>query len=256
MSSGPPSVTALIDLSVRRRGVLTQETWIERAITWAGRELTTHIAGWKPKPHVDGPWLQEQINCLPTIARLATQGSILLYTYSELEFEECSGRPEMMGTFGDLFPRKAIKKCPAAVNRPRFRQNVDFHYYLKRGELIGFCSFLLALEPAVLQGAAEFWDTLPRFEQQNLLQLGQFQSLCRGLSENHYPDAFHLWTAETNHLDYFLTMDRRFPRALSTNRNFDFGCSTVSPDELLCSLGVAERDPFPYTDSRPRSYHE
>ena len=143
MSSGPSSVTALIDLSVRRRGVLTRETWIERALRWAGRDLTINIEGWKPKPHVDGPWLQEQIECLPTIARLATQGSILLYTYSELEFEEWSGRPEMMGTLGDLFSREGIKKCPAAVNRPRFRRNAEFQYYLKRDELIGFCSFFL-----------------------------------------------------------------------------------------------------------------
>ena len=186
MSSRPESFSALIDLSVLRRGVLTGETWIERAVRWAGQDLTIHIAGWKPKPHVDGAWLQEQTSCLPTIARLATQGSILLYTYSELQFEEWRGQPKMMGTFGDLFWRKASKKCPAAVNRPRFRKSIDFHYYLEKDELIGFCSFLLMLEPSVLQGAAAFWNTLPPFDQENLLQLGQFKSLCRGLSKNHY----------------------------------------------------------------------
>ena len=253
-TSGPPSVKVLIDLSVRRRGVLTQEAWIEKMFKWAGRDITSRIAAWKSKPQPEGAWLRAQVACLPTISRLATQGAILLYTYPELEFEEMSGRREMMGTFGDLFSRKAIKKCPAAVNRPRFRQNVDFRYYLKRDELIDFCNFLLALEPSVLQGATAFWNALPAIEQENLMQLGQFKLLCRGLSTKHYPDAFHLWTAEVSRLDYFLMMDRKFPRALSTNRSLDFRCKTVSPDELLSCLGISERDPFPYTDSRPRTY--
>jgi len=255
-SSEPSSVKVLIDLSVRRRGVLTQETWIEKTLKWAGYNITSRIAAWKLKPQPDGAWLQEQIACLPTISRLATQGTILLYTYAELEFEEWSGRPEMMGTFGDLFCREAIKECPAGVNRPRFRQNVDFVYYLRRDGLREFCNFLLALEPSVLEKATEFWSTLPAFERENLVQLGQFKSLCRGLSEKHYPDAFHLWTAETNRLDYFLTMDRRFPRALSTNRSLNFRCKAVSPDEFLSSLGILERDPSQYTDSHPRMYHE
>ena len=127
---------------------------------------------------------------------------------------------------------------------------------MERDELISFCSLLLALEPSLLQGATAFWNTLPALEQENLLRLERFKSLCRGLSKKHYPDAFHLWTAETNRLDYFLTMDRKFPRALSTNRRLDFRCKAVSPDELLNSLGVSERDPFPYTDSRLRMYHE
>lgn len=236
--------------------MLTQETWINKTLRWGGRDLTSPVAGWKPKPHIGGEWLREQVRCLPTISRLVAQGAILLYTYSELEFEEWSGRPEMMGTFGDLFSRRAIRKCPAAVNRPRFRQNVDFHYYLERDELISFCNFLLALEPSLLQEATAFWNTLPVLEQENLLQLGRFKSLCRSLSKKHYPDAFHLWTAETNRLGYFLTMDRKFPRALSTNRSLDFRCKAVSPDKLLNSLGVSERDPFPYTDSHPRTYHE
>jgi hypothetical protein len=145
---------------------------------------------------------------------------------------------------------------PSRCKQTKVSTKCWFQYYLKRDELIGFCSFLLALEPSVLQGAAAFWNTLPPFEQENLLQLGQFKSLCRGLSEKHYPDAFHLWTAETNHLDYFLTMDRKFPRALSTNRNLDFRCRAVSPDELLGCLGISKRDPFPYTDSHPRTYYE
>jgi hypothetical protein len=253
---GQPSAKVLIDLSVRRRGVLTQETWVEKTLRWAGRDLVTRIAGWMPKPHAEGAWLQRQIRYLPTISRLSAQGMILLYTYSELEFEEWSGRPEMMGTFGDIFPRKTIRTCQAAVNRPRFRQSVDFQKYLNRDQMIDFCRFLLKLEPPALQRATIFWNKLPASEQENLLKLGQFKTLCRSLAEKHYPDAFHLWTAETNHLDYFLTMDRKFPRALSSNRKLDCRCKAVSPEDLLNALGILDRDPYPYTDLRPRTYYE
>jgi hypothetical protein len=255
-SSGSLPVTSLIDLSVRRHAVPTQETWIEKTLRWAGRGLPTRIAGWTPKPQPYGAWLQEQIRCLPTIARLAARDSIRLYTYSELEFEEWSGRSEMMGTFGDLFPRKTIKRCPAAINRPRFRQNVDFSYYLNRDEMIEFCKFLLTIDPSLLPRTGELWNTLPGLQQRNILRLGQFESVCRSLAENHYPDAFHLWTAETNELDYFLTMDRRFLNALSTNRRLDFRCKCVSPDDLLNDLGFAEREPYLYADVRPRTYYE
>jgi len=250
------AATVLIDLSVRRRGVLTQGTWIEKKIRWAGRDLTTRIAGWEPKPNAEGAWLQEQIGCLPTIARLAMESTILLYTYSELEFEEWNGRPEMMEAFGGLFSRKLIKKCPAAVNRPRFRKNVDFQYYLKRENMIEFCCFLLELEPSVLPQATELWTTLPDFERDNLLQLGQFESVCRSLAKGHYPDAFHFWTAETNRLNYFLTMDRKFLRALSGDRSLHFRSQAVSPTEFLSALGISERDPSPCADSRPRTYYE
>jgi len=250
------AATVLIDLSVIRHAVLSQETWVEKTIRWANRDVVTRIAGWKPKTPPTGLWLRQQIGCLPTICRLAREGAIVLYTYSELEFEEWQGRRGMQGTFGDLFSGIRIRKCPAAVNRLRFRRNVDFQYYLKREEVIDFCRFLLKLDPLVLRQAHEVWSTLPAFEQETLLHLQQFKSLCRHLPEKHYPDAFHLWTAEANRLDYFLMLDRKFPNALKGKRDLGFRCRPVSPDELLNSMGISERDPYPYTDSAPRTYSE
>ena len=88
-------------------------------------------------------------------------------------------------------------------------------------------------------------------EQKNLAQIGQFKLLCRHLARTHYPDAFHVWTAEANGLDYFLMMDKRFPNAIRNRRDLDFRCKAVSPDELLSALGVSEKDPLPYENSPP-----
>ena len=142
------------------------------------------------------------------------------------------------------------------MNRPRFRGNVDFGYYLKREEVIDFCEFLLRVDPLILRQAPEFWGTLPGFEQENLVQLKRFKSLCRHLAKKHYPDALHLWTAEQNELDYFLMLDKRFPNALRGKYDLDFRCRPVPPEELLEIMNISERDAFPYTDCTPRTYYD
>lgn len=135
--------TALLDLSVLRRGVLMQKTHIQKKSPWADRELLVPIEASEPKPLPDDLWLRRQAECLPTIVRLAREGRIALYTYPELDFEEMRAGRRMAGTSGDLFSEVAIKKCQPAANRPRFRQNIDFGYYLKKEEVLEFCDFLL-----------------------------------------------------------------------------------------------------------------
>jgi|SRR5271166_5901509 len=100
---GHKAVSALVDLSVLRRGVLTQDALVQKTIRWAGRDFLTPVAAWMPKPQPKESWLRRQIECLPTISRLARESKIVLYTYSELEFEEWQGRRGMQGTFGDCF---------------------------------------------------------------------------------------------------------------------------------------------------------
>jgi hypothetical protein len=249
-------ISVFVDLSVRRYAVLTEDTQIEKRINWGGREHTSVIAGWKRKPDRSArdSWLQKQISCLPTIARLADAGTVHCYFSLELMFEESRGSGGMHGTFGDLFAGVMMKSCLAVVNRPRFRQNVDFGEYLRKEGLPEFCDFLLKLDPSLLSQAPEFWNTLPAFEQENLMQLERFKSLCRCLSVGHSSDAFHLWTAEANGLDYFLTMDKKFINAVSNIHDFNFRCKPISPEQLLSVLGMTEIDPHPFPGSGPRYF--
>jgi hypothetical protein len=248
-----PAKTTLIDLSVLRRGVFTQETHIQRKITWANREFLVETAEWEPKPLPEDLWLRRQVDCLPTIVRLAREGRIVLSSYSELDFEEMRASRGMAGTFGDLFSGVEIKKCQPAANRSRFRKNIDFGYYLKKEELLEFCDFLLQLPESLLQQTPEIWATLPTSEQENLLQISLFKLLSLHLARTHYPDAFHLWTAEINGLDYFLMMDKKFPNALQNRRDLDLHCRVVSPDDLLKALEISERDPYPDDNRPPRN---
>jgi hypothetical protein len=127
-----PANTILIDLSVLRRGVLTQETRVQKEITRPKKKFLLPVSRWEPKPLPDNLWLRRQIECLPTIIRLAGEGRVVLYSYSELDFEEMRASRGMAGTVGDLFSGVEIKRCEPAANRPRFRKNKDFGYYLKK----------------------------------------------------------------------------------------------------------------------------
>jgi|SRR6266404_3291895 len=252
-------ISMLVDLSVRRHAVFAEvkDVQIEKRINWGGREHTSVIAGWKRKPDrsATDPWLQKQISCLPTIARLAKAGTVDCYFSLELMFEENRGSGGMHGTFGDLFAGVKIKSCLPVVNRPRFRQNVDFGEHLREEGLPEFCDFLLKLDPSLLRlHAPEFWNALPAFEQQNLLQLERFKSFCRRLSKRHYSDAFHLWTAEANALDYFLTVDGKFVNAVRSIRDFNFRCKPISPEQCLSVLGITEIDPHPFPVSGPQYF--
>ena len=59
-------------------------------------------------------------------------------------------------------------------------------------------------------------------------------------------DIFHLWTGETNNIEYFLTIDKRFINAISQNQRSNLPCKPIAPDDLLSELNVLERDLLPF----------
>jgi hypothetical protein len=67
-------------------------------------------------------------------------------------------------------------------------------------------------------------------------------AICDGLSPRHYPDAMHFWTAVTNNVDFFLTVDRKFMRILAANRQVKTRTKAISPSDLLKHLGVTTLD--------------
>jgi hypothetical protein len=70
------------------------------------------------------------------------------------------------------------------------------------------------------------------------------------LPENHYRDALHLWTAEVNGLDYFLTADKTFINVMTKTSRVPLPTRPISPSDLLAELGVTQIDPLPIVDDR------
>ena len=55
-------------------------------------------------------------------------------------------------------------------------------------------------------------------------------------NRNQLLDAFHIWCAEHNECDYFLTMDFKLIKVVSQSKRINLGVKLVRPSELLAQL--------------------
>lgn len=238
-----------LDNCVRSDSVIARPTTFRKTVQWGSSEIEVDVVGWRGQPPKQ-PWLQEQIDCLPTIAALVRNGRIRFFTYNELRFEAWHARGGGFSVFEGL----PLTPVPAPLERSRLFIHSDFKRTIHGSETAAFAKFLLynMTEPL----AAQLIETgvLTEFEVQNLKQLGRFREICAGLSAKHHRDALHLWTAEVNGMDYFLTTELKFRRALAQKKDFTPRCKIVSPSDLLSELGVSEREPLPFEPGEEYDY--
>ena len=103
---------------------------------------------------------------------------------------------------------------------------------------------------------------LTEFEVESLRTLEWFRTLCKAAnSPEHYPDVFHLWTAERNGLDGFLTLDKKLQNLVERVRNekrerIEIHPVVLRPLDLLRLLGVDNPDPIPVDVNRFYHLHE
>lgn len=240
--------TVLIDNCVEGLTRTMEPAAKEVTVQWGDMELTSEIAGYKRKlpRNPEHKWVQKQIECLPTIARLGQEGRLEFLTYNEIHFEGSQRPGGYPGNLmGDLFSGVNMSKIPPAIERSRI-QGMDIREYVQRDVMINFCKFLLGVDERQMLGIPEICKRFPDFERASLENLERFRRLCDGLSIKQYPDAFHLWTGEVNGIDYFLTTDGKFIRAMTESKRIELPCTHISPEELLNDMGVDELDPFPF----------
>ena len=126
-----------------------------------------------------------------------------------------------------------------------------------RKEVINFCRLLRKGTPQLFEGTPEIWNRLPEKMRANLRNLSRFHELIDSLpADKHWPDALHLWTAETHGAEYFLTLDKRFINALTKTARIDLPTKLALPSELLDDLNVHVRDPLPVEDLEFYDYSE
>jgi len=201
-------------------------------------------------PRPEHEWMRAEFECLPTVARVAHEERVQFCTYSELE-NEAMKRPQGFPAtlVGDLFRGIKFRRIDAAIERSCFFQ-MEMSKFLSPEQMIKFCTWLLECDSRSPRlDALESSGHVPPFYIGNLRKVERYRSLCSGLSERQYADAFHLWTAEVNGLDYFLTMDRKFIRAMTESSRLSLPCKPIPPSVLLDVLGVRDRDPFPHPEN-------
>jgi hypothetical protein len=245
-----PQRTALVDVSVFRLGQTTDVLRVPLNSGAHARELI----GIRRKPPLppDQHWRQRQVEAMPTMARVVGDGRLTLVDSTELSLEEIKGTyVGVSGIAGDLFRDVRWSHVPAAIERSKF-QKMDMDSYTMKETVVAFCKILLGFDCKAVAARPRFLQRFTDFEQKNLLSLDRFRQICAALSENHYPDALHLWTAEVNRLDYFLTADRAFINVMTKTSRIALTTRPIAPVDLLEVLGVTEMDPMPIADDNIR----
>lgn len=266
MNASP--VKVLLDTGIVGAAELAEFTTKEQTITWGDIQQTVEIVGYRRR--AAGAHTEDDIAALVSIGRLIREGAVSAYSYSELKFE--------------LFRRAApvrefyaldgchISTCPAPIERSKFRKTGDLGEFVSKGgkkdrkrnvdvgdfNQIPFFEWLLRLDgqgvSSIMQHAQAI--ALTDFEMESFQQLDRFKFICGRLrSPENYPDAFHLWTAERNGIDVFLTMENALPNAAaqmakSNNPKHQLRVSVLRPTALLQLLGVAEMDKIPIQAGR------
>jgi hypothetical protein len=195
----------------------------------------------KPARSTKEKWLREQIEALPTVARLACEGKITVHSYAELHIE--ARYPSDI--FGDVFDKVEIHQVSPAVERSAFFVQ-DIASYAKGESFVKFCQWLLVDYSDVWLDARDVQRYLKPDQIRNLREIKRYRDICKYLAPKHYADAFHLWTGEVNGLTHFLSVDRKFINAVMKIRKLTLRCIPVLPTDLLSQLGIAKRDPLPF----------
>lgn len=247
-------LNVLIDRNLEEHA-LTAETVVQpRTVKWGPHAVTSNILGYRGKVLPTDDWLLRQLRALPTVARLAHDGVLVFCTTVEIGFERFNTSAGFQGCVGDLFRDIKYKHIPAAIERSYFSQSFDTGKYASgAAQADWYREFLLEVDENQLLEALKDYTDLPNFDRQNIANLGRFKGICKYLdTDDHRRDAFHLWTAEVNELDYFLTDDQRFINKMTLSTPLDLPTPPVGPASLLEKLGIRELDPLPLSDQRFR----
>ena len=165
---------------------------------------------------------------------------MLAFTTSELYAEGFPVQKYPSPQYIDIFEGCLFETLPPPLDRSKWGVGLD--QLCSKEDVIAYCEcFFLTSSP---ERADEFIAgmrhnprlNLSRFEEKCLRRSHVFKAICKGIDQKHYPDALHLWTAEENSADVFLTHDKKF-RNVIARQNVDLHCKVLFPSEFLTEFG-------------------
>ena len=225
----------LIDHSVRQHGIVGERGFVSAQGSLADQKYLYLQSQSRNKPQ-RADWLQPEIETLPNVAQLIRDGRLQAFTTNELYAEAFRVEKFPSPAYINIFEGCSINRASAPFERSKF--GLGGEQFMNKDDVIAYCkSFFLTPTQNGIEKFIEGMKRNPRydlspFEEQCLRNAPVFQNLCRGIDESHYPDALHLWSAEENALDAFLTLDRKF-RNVVERQNINFKCRIMYPTELV-----------------------
>lgn len=249
-------IRVLLDRNLRDNALRARAAARLQTVRWGDTDVSAKIAGIMGKRLPPPGWLREQVLCLPTVASLAREGRLALFSCTEIGFEEASATMPFRNQYGDIFAGVKIDELESAVERSYFYQTIDFSKHIDGDYVAEFIrSFLLTLDEKKSVPLIREHMKVPEFCLRNLENVGRFRELCKGLTtSDHLRDAFHLWTAEVHGLDYFLTADQGFINVMTQTKRVNLPTRPICPTQLLGIVGVPRLDPLPLAAGEYRDW--
>lgn len=164
-------------------------------------------------PRVDETDRILNIPYLASLCQAAEQGNIEFYSSFELAMERLRQRGPDDGYLGlDLMRNISLKDAESPITRTIVIDGFGRNFGITEEEQMTF--FKKIQDP-------------------------EFQNIAKHFSHNQIDDAYHLWTAEKNKLDIFLTMDSKFVNsAKQEQRHLNMNAKAMLPADLCKSLNL------------------
>lgn len=266
----------LLDTGIYIHSEFSSPATNQSNVRWGSRDMAITLHGVTRETPSSNPEYQKQIDALFTVGRLIREGHIMAFIYEEIHAEIVRGKRAL--AICNALSDCTFKQCPPPLDRAKFRSTISLEQYSRKGgkkdlkagakidsvNQILFFKWLCSLAQEHIERLIAHADKigLTEFEVQSLREVEWFRYLCSrsGSSEN-YPDVFHLWTAERNRLDAFLTLEARFPNIISNVRmekqqGREIRTQVLRPLDLLQLLGIDKPDPVPLEVNRFYHLHE
>lgn len=219
--------------------------------------LHEYIEGFTRKPLHDDQEEQKEMDLLFTIGKLIRDGAIVPYTYTELKCEKWRGDYDL-DVFNALQGCDVIE-CQPPIERRKFSNlscslgSATANQYVSKNEQKIFLIWLAESELSEIDIAINQdrqWE-LSDFEIDSFKNISWFQGLCKDLrSPKNYPDAYHLWTAERNKLDVFLTLEKKLPKMIAQAKQkkrspLNMNAHVMRPSDFLQALDIVKYEEVP-----------
>lgn len=232
------SIKILIDHSVRQDAIAQEHGFQFAEAQQFGKKYrylqpATRIR----RPRTD--WKQKEIEELPKIAELIRQSQIQAFTTGELYAEGFRVEKFPSPRYTDVFEGCTFDILPAPIERSKW--GLDLDQLCSKEHVIAYCEcfFLTASTERVEHFIAGMREnprfSLSPFEERCLRRVHVFRAICKGIDRTHYPDALHLWTAEENGMDVFLTHDLKFLNVIS-RKKINLHCKVMLPSKFLAEF--------------------
>jgi hypothetical protein len=189
------------------QAILEQAVLVSTELPWGDRTVVLDVAHNVPRTfrgQTRERTAREQEH-LTHVADLAKAGRIIPYSSQEITFETW-GRRRNYSLAPEVDPFRGVRFEPCLLPHQR--------------------SIVFGGENKFKEEKKKFLATITD---------ARFRELDRATGGHHSPDCYHLWTAERNELDVFLTRETKFRNALRGQEKVNSTIKILLPEEL-CSL--------------------